>query len=136
MIVLISAAQMLLGLVYLGSSTAFTAVLSMAIIGMYASYVVPIICMLLYGRNDETHKPGPFRLGKTFGVFTNVISIIWLVFIIVFSTFPNFQPVTPQNMNYAIVVMGGWLFFGVIFYLVQGRKIYKGPAIEVVGMVR
>ncbi|KAL2068425.1 hypothetical protein VTL71DRAFT_16523 [Oculimacula yallundae] len=134
MIICIIIAQMLLGLLYLGSSTAFTAVLSMAVLGMYASYILPIICMLLYGRKDDSHKPGPFQLGKM-GAAINVISIAWLMLIMVFSTFPNFQPVTAENMNYCIVVMGGWLFFGVIYYYIQGRKNYKGPVIEVLEMV-
>ena len=47
MVVLISILQALLGLFYLGSTTAFDAVISMSILGLYASYLLLIIFMLL-----------------------------------------------------------------------------------------
>ncbi|RYP49804.1 hypothetical protein DL769_011039 [Monosporascus sp. CRB-8-3] len=53
----------LLGLIYLGNTTAFNAVLSMAIIGNYLSYGSPIACMLLYGRSTlQRSDYGPFRM--------------------------------------------------------------------------
>ncbi|KAL1963476.1 hypothetical protein VTN77DRAFT_8377 [Rasamsonia byssochlamydoides] len=83
MVVIVVVLQMLLGLLYLGSYTAFNAVLSMAILGMYASYLSPIVFMLLYGRRAHQRAPaglypGPFRLGKTLGVTINVFAILWL----------------------------------------------------------
>ena len=135
MIVCISVIQMLLGFLYLGSSTAFNAVLSMAILGMYASYILPIIYMLFYGRKQGMHKPGPFKLGRAGGTTINVIAATWLAFAMVFSMFPSYQPVTPQNMNYSIVVMGGWLLFGGIYFFLFGRKQYSGPAIEVLELL-
>lgn len=135
MIVCISVIQMLLGFLYLGSSTAFNAVLSMAILGMYASYILPIIYMTLYGRKLESHRPGPFTLGKIGGMVANVIAIAWLAFAMVFSVFPNSQTVTSVDMNYCVVVMGGWLFLGGLYYFWSGRKQYNGPAIVVLEKV-
>lgn len=83
MIVLISVLEMLLGFIYLGNTTAFNAVLSMAILGMYLSYVLPIVYMLLFGRNG-THVPGPFRLGRVFSSVINVVAIIWCTVAIIF----------------------------------------------------
>ncbi|KFY54687.1 hypothetical protein V496_07200 [Pseudogymnoascus sp. VKM F-4515 (FW-2607)] len=135
MIVCISVIQMLLGFLYLGSSTAFNAVLSMAILGMYASYILPIIYMTLYGRKLGSHRPGPFTLGKIGGMVANVIAIAWLAFAMVFSVFPNSQTVTSVDMNYCVVVMGGWLFLGGLYYFWSGRKQYNGPAIVVLEKV-
>jgi hypothetical protein len=85
--------------------------------------------MVVYGRkNLSAGQYGPFRLGK-FGSFTNMVAICWLMLAIVFSTFPSVQPVTAQNMNYSVVVMGGWLAFGVIFFVLFGRQHYKGPLV-------
>lgn len=78
MIVLISILQFVLGFIYLGSTTAFNAVLSMAILGMYLSYLLPIVYMSLYGRNPSVHKPGPFKLGKA-GIYINIAALCWLV---------------------------------------------------------
>lgn len=33
-------------------------------------------------------------------------------------------------MNYSTVVLGGWVLFGAIYYLVAGRKKYDGPVFE------
>jgi len=121
--------EMLLGLIYLGNSTAFNAILSMSILGMYASYLLPTVYMAVYGRNNLSRDQyGPFKLGRL-GWFTNMVAICFLVLAIVFSTFPSVQPVTAQNMNYSVVVMGGWLAFGVAFFLLFGRRHYKGPLV-------
>jgi choline transport protein len=130
MVVCITILEGLLGFIYIGNTTAFNAILSMAILGMYESYLLPIVYMLLYGRK-QGRVFGPFRLGRIGGVLTNIIAICWLVFAMIFSTFPNFEPVNAQNMNYSTVVLGGWLFFGALYYFLSGRKQYSGPLSEV-----
>lgn len=135
MVVAVTFLQVLLGFLYLGSSTAFNAVLAMAITGMYMSYLLPIIYMFLNGRKYGAHRPGPFRLGKITGPVTNAVSIAWLLFAMLFSMFPNYQPVTAENMNYCIVVMGGWCLLGAAYYFGWGKRKYSGPAIEVLHMV-
>jgi choline transport protein len=126
-VVLTTILQMLLGFLYLGSTTAFNAVLSMAILGVYASYLVPVVYMLLYGRRNNKHVFGWLKLGNTGGAVLNVISILWLLVAMLFSMFPSYQPVTPENMNYSIAVMGGWLVLGMAYFVIWGRKTYTGP---------
>ena len=83
MIIVVAILQFLLGFIYLGNSTAFNAVLSMAILGMYLSYLLPIVYMLLYGRKPGAHEPGPFKLGWA-GAYINVAAICWIVLAIFF----------------------------------------------------
>lgn len=130
-VVLVTVIQLLLGFIYLGNSTAFNAILSMAIIGLYISYTLPIIYMLFFGRR-KTHVGhwGPFKLGKTLGIAFNIISIAWMGMVMVVSTFPGSIPVTPQNMNYSSVVMVGWLVFGLFYYAVYARKKYDVPIVH------
>jgi choline transport protein len=136
MIVLVTILQGLVGLLYLGSYTAFNAVLSMAILGVYVSYLLPIVYMITYGRTaDKEHPHGYFRLSKIGGTVVNTAAIVWLLIGIVFSTFPSYQPVTPENMNWSVVVMGGWMMCGAVYYCVWGRKSYNGPLLEVTAMV-
>jgi amino acid transporter len=133
MVVLVIFLQMLLGLIYLGSSTAFNAVLSMAILGMYASYLSPILFMLLYGRRSSrsfTRGSGSFTLGRRWGPVVNVMAILWLVLAMVFSTFPTVEPVTPVNMNYCVVVTMGWMLIGGLYYYLGGKKRFTGPTVE------
>lgn len=136
MILVVSFLQMLLGLIYLGSSTAFNAVLSMAILGMYASYFSPIFFMLIYGRRSSAQVvrglgAGMFNLGSRWGPVVNVIALSWLILAMVFSTFPTVEPVTPDNMNYCVVVTMGWMFIGgIYYYLLGGKRRFTGPVVE------
>ena len=138
MVLVVGLLQMLLGLIYLGSSTAFNAVLSMAILGMYASYLSPIVFMLIYGRRRSAPivrglGSGTFNLGSRWGPAVNIAAIIWLIIAMVFSTFPTVQPVTPGNMNYCVVVTTGWMFIGGLYYYVLGgSKRFRGPVVELV----
>lgn len=129
--------QMLLGFIYLGNSTAFNAILAMAIIGMYLSYVLPICYMLVHGRPSllSAADYGPFRLGRGFGVLCNVVSVVWLVVSIVFSTFPSAMPVTAATMNYSSVVMAGWMVFGAAYYFARGRKNFRVPDVRMTNVV-
>lgn len=131
MVVLVTIPQMLLGFIYLGNSTAFNAILSMAILGMYTSYLIPIVYFMVYGRPKlAQHEFGYFKMPKALGLGLNLVSCAWLMLVIVFATFPTFMPVTAQNMNYSIVVMGGWLVLGGIYYMVRGRKKFEVPVVD------
>lgn len=136
MVLVVGLLQMLLGFIYLGSSTAFNAVLSMAILGMYASYISPIVFMFIYGRRKSASifrglGSGSFNLGPRWGPVVNIAAILWLLIGIVFSTFPTVEPVTPENMNYCIVVTMGWMLIGgVYYYLLGGKKQFTGPVVE------
>lgn len=134
MVVLVVVLQMLLGLIYLGSETAFNAILSMAIMGMYASYLAPISCMLISRSSASPPRglrPGRLSLGPRCGLVMNSISILWLVLAIVFSTFPSVMPVTPTNMNYCVAVMMAWVVVGGVYYfLLGGKKRFEGPTVH------
>jgi choline transport protein len=132
MILLVFLLQLLLGLLYLGSTTAFNAVLSMAVIGMYLSYALPIVYMFFCGRGSHRVQAAPFRMSHGVGAAVNVVALVWLVLAMFFSVWPNFYPVTPETMNYSIVVLVGWIVVGGFYYGIWGRKIYDGPVLETV----
>lgn len=81
----------LLGLLYLGSSTAFNSMVTACIVLLYASYVVPIVCLLWRGRNNLKH--GPFWLGRL-GLVCNIVVLAWTLFCLVIYSFPSVYPVT------------------------------------------
>ncbi|KAJ8073088.1 hypothetical protein PM082_019956 [Marasmius tenuissimus] len=116
--------QLLLGLILLGSSTAFNAFVGVAVMCLGASYAIPITISLINRRKDV--KDSPYPLGR-WGVLLNVISVAWVVFEIVLFSMPPVIPVTKVTMNYASVVFVG---FGVIsagWYMTSGRYHYTGP---------
>lgn len=81
----------LLGLLYLGSSTAFNSMVTACIVLLYASYVVPIVCLLWRGRDNLKH--GPFWLGRL-GLVCNIVVLAWTLFCLVIYSFPSVYPVT------------------------------------------
>ncbi|KAM3414001.1 hypothetical protein BST61_g10665 [Cercospora zeina] len=127
--VLLTVLQFLIGLVYIGNTTAFNAVLSMAVLGMYLSYVLSIAFMLVYGRRTGSaaaHPIGYFSLGR-WGPTVNIIALLWGSVAMLFSMFPSVQPVNAQNMNCASLVLGRWTLLGGIYYFLFQRQTFQGP---------
>jgi len=67
-----------LALPSLGSSVAFAAATSIATIGLYLSYSVPILIGLIWGKRFEKLK-GPFNLGRTGSKCVAVVACAWTV---------------------------------------------------------
>ncbi|KAJ3186441.1 hypothetical protein HK101_009637 [Irineochytrium annulatum] len=116
----------LLALPYLGNPTAFTAITSIATIGLYISYGSPIVCKLL---NPTLFKPGPFHLGR-WSTAVNVVSCAWIGIITALFLLPTTNPVTSLNMNYACVLVGAVFFGAGGAWLLSARKWFKGPVIN------
>ncbi|KAJ5864239.1 uncharacterized protein N7529_006155 [Penicillium soppii] len=82
----------LLGCIYLGSSTAFNAMMSSAVTINNFAFLVPILTNVLLRR--QTMHRGPFFMGHTIGMTVNIVSVAWLIFAIVFFSFPYQMPAT------------------------------------------
>ncbi len=112
---------LILGCLYMASDTAFNSMVTGCIEFLLLSYVVPTVCLLYRGRDSIKH--GPFWLGKI-GLFANVVLIAWTIFTMIFFCFPFTMPVTKDNMNYASVVIFGYVLYCVIYWKVQGKKTF------------
>lgn len=95
------------------------------IVLLYISYAIPVICLLIHGRDEIV--PGPFWMGKL-GLFSNVVLLAWTAFTLVMYSFPSIQPVRPSNMNYVSAVYGVVVIIIVIDWFVRGRNGYRGQA--------
>lgn len=58
------------------------------------------------------------------------VGICWTILTTVLFVFPPEQPVTPDNMNYAVVAFGVVLIIAVVQWIVDGRKNYEGPDLD------
>ncbi|KAI1409821.1 amino acid transporter [Hypoxylon sp. FL1857] len=138
----------ILSLVNIGDATAFNGVISISTAGLFGSYLVAA-SLLLYRRvtggiriatDDDVLTNtvgtsltwGPWRLRGSLGIANNIFSCMYLVFIFFFSFWPPSLEVTPQTMNYAILVFGTVILFSMLYYAVWARKVYNGPIIEAV----
>ncbi|RDL32687.1 Uncharacterized protein BP5553_09143 [Venustampulla echinocandica] len=85
----------ILGCLYLGSSTAFNALLGSAGTINNLAYLVPILTNVLM-RRTTLHR-GTFHMSYVVGMTVNIITCIWLVFAIVFFSFPYVKPVSSMH---------------------------------------
>ncbi|KAK1217194.1 hypothetical protein PQX77_020147, partial [Marasmius sp. AFHP31] len=88
--------QLLLGLIYLGSSTAFNAFVGVAVMCLGASNGMAIAVSLANKRKDVTDSP--YSLGKL-GPLMNVLAVLWIAFEIVLFSMPAVVPVTAVTMS-------------------------------------
>jgi choline transport protein len=125
---------MVLGALNIASTTAFAAILSLTVVALNLSYLMPVV-LLLYRRlfTPSLLTPGPFKLGW-WGIPVNILSIIFLIFTSTFLLFPTVQPVTVKNMNYASTVLGGVLVLVTGDYFLRARKTYTGPVLVLQGI--
>ncbi|KAJ9657935.1 hypothetical protein H2198_004018 [Neophaeococcomyces mojaviensis] len=112
----------LIGVLYLFANTVLEAILSVSTIALTVSYAIPIVVLLVVGR-DKLPADIPFRLGR-FGTTVNVISIIYCVVTTIFFFFPGAPDPAPADMNWAIAVFGVMLIISLGFWFVQGHKTY------------
>ena len=125
---------MLLGLVNIGSSTAFNALTSLALIGHYTSYLMPITLLVVRRFGAKEIPFGPFTLGK-WGLPINLFAIAYSGLLVVIMVFPPYQPLTAENMNYSSLIFGSVLLTSFILWFVYGKRVYGGPVREVMDHV-
>lgn len=69
-------------------------------------------------------------MGNTLSYISAVYSVSWMTFIFILLLFPTYSDPTPQEMNYAVVVLGFVLVFCVVYYYIPGfggKTFFTGP---------
>ena len=120
---------MLIDLINIASSTAFSAILSLTTVSLYASYMLPIAMMIQRRLRNNEPSFGPYTLGR-YGLLVNVIAMLWGTFAVIFEVFPTEMPVTAANMNYASLVFGSAVIFSLAAWFLYGKKVFQGPVNE------
>ena len=105
--------------------TAYFAVTSIATIGLYIAYGIPILLRLF----SKDFVPGPWHLGS-WSKPIGAIAVIWIILISILFMLPSAYPINPGNFNYTpIIVLGTFLIVG-IWWMVSARNWFKGPVIQ------
>jgi amino acid permease (GABA permease) len=123
---LAGAGAFLLGLPYLWNATAYAAVTSIAVIGLYIAYVMPTFLRLLQG---DRFQPGPWNLGR-WSRPIGVIAVTWVVFITVLFMLPQVSPVGPKTFNYTPIAVLVVLGFAGVWWLISARHWFTGPKVQ------
>lgn len=114
---------------YIGSSTLFYTIISLATIGFDLAYLLPIVALMVKGR--ELDESRPFKLGR-WGWPTNVAASVFLAFISATMLIPTLSPVTASNMNYTSCILVFILLVAGVFWVCQGRRTFEGPDLHLV----
>jgi len=101
----------------LRSVVAYLAVTSIAVIGLYIAYVVPVFLR----RRNPSFRQGAWNLGRWSPVI-GWIAVGWVAFIVVLFMLPPASPVTVATFNYAPVAVGVVLVFATVMWFAVGRK--------------
>ncbi|WP_331448050.1 amino acid permease [Streptomyces xanthochromogenes] len=104
------------------SHTAFTAIVSVNVVGLYLAYGVPIFLRLRL--ND--FQPGPWNLGR-WGRPVAAIAVIWIVLSSVLFMLPQVSPITVDSFNYAPIALGVVLLIATIWWFATARRRFQGP---------
>lgn len=124
-LLLVTLLQLLLGLINLGSTSAFTAFVSVGVIALAVSYAIPIALSVLNRRRQIA--TANWKMGNAIGYLVNIVAVAWIGFELILFSMPGALPVTEVSMNYASVVLVGFLGLAGVFYACWARKVYKGP---------
>ncbi|KAJ6017764.1 hypothetical protein N7451_001143 [Penicillium sp. IBT 35674x] len=114
-----------LGCIYVGSTTAFQALISSFIVLSSLSYLGAILPHVLSGRRNMV--PGPFYMGQKLGMAVNITALLYIMVTVVFFCFPLVLPATVKNMNYTSVIIVGLMALTAMWWLFRGRREYQGP---------
>lgn len=140
----------LLGLIQIGSTTAFEDVVSLVIEGCFSSYLCVLI-PLLYHRirgnireaDEDGHVAfdpdskvegytwGPWHIKGALGTAINAFAVLYLLLVGFFSFWPPTREVDAKSMNYSSLILGGIAILSVVYYLLWARKTYTGPIVEI-----
>jgi amino acid permease (GABA permease) len=123
---LAAAGALILGLPYLWNSTAYAAVTSIAVIGLYVAYVLPTLLRVMRGADFQ---PGPWHLGR-WSRPIGITAVVWVAFISVLFMLPTASPISFKNFNYTVVAVVVVLGFAGIYWLVSARSWFKGPKVQ------
>jgi amino acid permease (GABA permease) len=117
----------ILGLPYLWNPVAYAAVTSIAVIGLYIAYGIPILLRLIAG---DKFQRGPWHLGR-WSRPVGIIAVVWIGFISILFILPQVAPGnTLQTFNYSIVAVGVVLLYAGGYWFLSAKNWFKGPKVQ------
>ncbi|MEO5876094.1 MAG: amino acid permease, partial [Streptosporangiaceae bacterium] len=117
-----------------GAPLAFYAVVSIAVIGLYLAFLIPIYLRLRMG---DAFQPGPWTLGAkyrwmcTIAIVEIVVISIYFVMPLVPAGIPGHDDFTWTSVNYAPLAVGSVLLAITAWWFLSARRWFSGPKTNV-----
>jgi amino acid transporter len=105
------------------SHTAFTAIVSVNVVGLFLAYAVPVFLRLRLG--DE-FQPGPWNLGR-WSKPVGWVAVTWILASSVLFMLPQTSPITGDNFNYASIALAVVLIVATVWWFATARRRFQGP---------
>jgi amino acid transporter len=112
---------------------AYAAVTSIATIGLYIAYAIPIFLRL---RQGDAWEPGEWSLGRWYRLI-GTVACVWVAFIAVLFLLPILPQGIPfksgftwLDVNYAPIAVVGTLLLVGGWWLVSARSWFEGPVVQ------
>jgi choline transport protein len=118
------------GCIFLGSTSAFNAIVSASVVALGLTYGIPVAVNCLRGRKMLPANRS-FKMPEWLGWSANLLGIAYVILTTVLFVFPPELPVTGSNMNYCIVAFAIVVIISLIQWIVDGRKNYAGPKVDI-----
>ncbi|KAJ5528271.1 hypothetical protein N7513_012430 [Penicillium frequentans] len=121
----------LLSLIYIGSSVAFNAIISLNVAALMYTYGVSMSCVI-YRKicRPETLPPRRWSLGSA-GLAINIIGLMYVSFALFWSFWPPSPFSAVEDFNWSVVIFVGVFILSLVMYIFQGNRQYVGPVVMV-----
>ena len=120
---------------YFGTNgyVAYAAVTSIATIGLYIAYAIPIYLRLRLG---DSWEPGEWNLGRHYK-WIGTVACLWVAFISILFILPQLPGGIPWNsgftwldVNYAIIAVGGTMLLVGGWWVLSAHRWFEGPVAQ------
>ncbi|KAK7428038.1 hypothetical protein QQZ08_005470 [Neonectria magnoliae] len=113
-------------MIYIWNTTAFYGIMAGVLVSFQLSYILPLGTNIFYALWKKDLVKGPFNLGRLSPII-HAIGFVFGCFMILFMSFPVYQPVTAASMNYASTIVGAVFILSIVLWFSYGRSRYTGP---------
>ncbi len=110
----------------IGYPVAFFALTGMCVIGLYISYVIPVIQRL----RSDSFVPGPWTLGR-WGRPVSMLAVGWVAVIAFIFSAPAFYPWRTLNtFNFTAPIVGGIIVVVGLWWTLSAKHWFTGPRVQ------
>lgn len=127
-VLLTTGVVVVIGCIFLGSSSAFNAIVSASVVALGVTYGMPVAINVLRGRK-MLPSIRAFKMPEPLAWVANIVGVLYMILTTVLFVFPPAIPVTGSSMNYCVVAFAIVLIISMIQWFVDGRKNYTGPKV-------
>lgn len=128
-VIVSSGISVLLSLIYIGSTVAFYAIVSLLTVALLQCYMFSIGSMLWRRiRQPESLPPSAFSLGR-FGIPVNLAGFLYAAWSFFWAFWPMYAKFDAKFFNWASVMFVGVIVISIVWYWVRARHVYQGPVV-------